>query len=98
VLTRDEVRAVIHELHGVPGLMAVLPYGAGLRLLECARLRVKDVDFATNQIVVRRVRVTRIATSRLSSRQYASEYLAIITAYLPDPYEWTEGFRRRRFT
>jgi len=33
--------------------MAVLLYGAGLRLLECARLRVKDVDFATNQIVVR---------------------------------------------
>ena len=33
--------------------MAILLYGAGLRLLECCRLRVKDVDFATNQIVIR---------------------------------------------
>ena len=46
VLTRDEVRAVICELHGTHQLMAILLYGAGLRLLECARLRVKDVDFA----------------------------------------------------
>jgi integron integrase len=53
VLTRDEVRVIIHTLRGPPRLMAVLLYGAGLRLLECARLRVKDVDFATNQIVVR---------------------------------------------
>ena len=52
-LTSDEVRAVIHQLHGSPRLMAILLYGAGLRLLECARLRVKDVDFTTNQIVVR---------------------------------------------
>jgi len=53
VLTREEVRAVIRELRGPPRLMAILLYGAGLRLLECARLRVKDVDFATNQIIVR---------------------------------------------
>ncbi len=53
VLTRDEVRAVLERLHGVPRLMAFLLYGAGLRLLECCRLRVKDVDFASNQIVVR---------------------------------------------
>jgi integrase len=53
VLTRDEVRAVLQRLDGVPRLMAVLLYGAGLRLLECCRLRVKDIDFATNQIVIR---------------------------------------------
>jgi integron integrase len=53
VLTRDEVRAVISELPGTPRLMATLLYGSGLRLLECARLRVKDIDFATNQVVVR---------------------------------------------
>ncbi len=45
--------------------MALLLYGAGLRLLECCRLRVKDVDFATNQIVIRdgkgrKDRVTRL--------------------------------------
>jgi integron integrase len=53
VLTRDEVRAVVGRLDGVPRLMAMLMYGAGLRLLECARLRVKDVGFSTNQLVVR---------------------------------------------
>jgi len=53
VLTGDEVRAVTEWLHGVPRLMALLLYGAGLRLLECARLRVKDVDFSSNQITVR---------------------------------------------
>ena len=53
VLTRDEVRAVIFELDGMPRLMATLLYGSGLRLLECCRLRVQDVDFARNQIVVR---------------------------------------------
>src|SRR5215510_11635165 len=53
VLTRDEVRAVISKLQGTPRLMATLLYGSGLRVLECARLRVQDVDFAMNQIVVR---------------------------------------------
>ncbi len=53
VLSRDEVRAVIRRIDGTPRLMALLLYGAGLRLLECCRLRVKDVDFGRNQIVVR---------------------------------------------
>jgi len=53
VLTRDEVRAVLRQLRGTPRLMAILLYGSGLRLLECARLRVKDVDFGRNQIIVR---------------------------------------------
>jgi integron integrase len=53
VLTRDEVRAVLQRLDGVPWLMTILLYGAGLRLLECCRLRVKDVDFAMHQITIR---------------------------------------------
>lgn len=53
VLTRDEVRAVLRPLEGVPRLMAPLLYGAGLRLLECCRLRVQDVDFGANQLLVR---------------------------------------------
>jgi integron integrase len=52
-LTRDEVRAVLQRLTGPTRLMAYLLYGAGLRLLECCRLRVQDVDFGTSQIVVR---------------------------------------------
>jgi len=54
VLTRDEVRAVLSDVRGVPRLMAMLLYGSGLRLLECCRLRVKDIDFGRRQIAVRR--------------------------------------------
>ena len=53
VLTREEVRTLIAALDGPTRLLALLLYGAGLRLLEAARLRVKDVDFARNQITVR---------------------------------------------
>ena len=53
VLTRDEVRAVLQRLTGPTRLMAYLLYGAGVRLLECCRLRVQDVDFEASQIVVR---------------------------------------------
>jgi integrase len=53
VMTRDEVRAVLQHLQGVPRLMALLFYGSGLRLLEACRLRVHDVDLGANLIVVR---------------------------------------------
>ncbi|MFA6092325.1 MAG: integron integrase [Elusimicrobiota bacterium] len=53
VLTRDEVRRVLGQMSGTPRLMAMLLYGAGLRLMECCCLRVKDLDFGQNQIVVR---------------------------------------------
>jgi integron integrase len=53
VLTQDEVKAVLAHLSGTPWIMATLLYGAGLRVLECLRLRVKDVDFTYNHIVVR---------------------------------------------
>ena len=79
VLTREEVRAVIQRLEGVPRLMAYLLYGAGLRVLECCRLRVQDVDFATNQIVVRggkgdkdRVTMLPVAVKRALARHLES--------------------------
>jgi integron integrase len=53
VFTREEVRAILDRLDGTNRLVAGLLYGAGLRLLEALRLRVKDVDFQYNQIVVR---------------------------------------------
>jgi integron integrase len=53
VLTRQEVRAILDLMTGTPRLVAGLLYGAGLRLLECLTLRVKDVDFGRNEIVVR---------------------------------------------
>jgi integron integrase len=53
VMTRAEVKRVLGRLAGTPKLIATLLYGTGMRLLECLRLRVKDLDFARNQIVVR---------------------------------------------
>jgi integron integrase len=53
VLTRQEVQMVLSTLSGMPFLMASLLYGAGLRLMEGVRLRVKDLDFAYHQITVR---------------------------------------------
>jgi integrase len=53
VLTRDEVCRVLASVNGPSRLIVLLLYGAGLRLLEAAQLRVKDVDVATNQIVIR---------------------------------------------
>jgi integron integrase len=53
VLSVDEVRDVLDGMIGVQRLMAELMYGSGLRLLETCRLRVKDIDFARGQIVVR---------------------------------------------
>lgn len=53
VLSRDEVHKVFAHLHGTSKLMAGLLYGSGLRLLECLRLRVKDVDLAQARITVR---------------------------------------------
>jgi integron integrase len=53
VLTPAEVRAVLERMDGVYGLMARLLYGTGMRLMECVRLRVKDVDFGRNEILIR---------------------------------------------
>jgi integron integrase len=53
VMTRDEVKAVLDRLRRDTRLMASLMYGAGLRLMECLRLRVQDIDFSRNEILVR---------------------------------------------
>lgn len=53
VLSKDEVYCLLTQMDGVTGLMAQLLYGTGMRLMECVRLRVKDVDLARREIVVR---------------------------------------------
>ena len=53
VMTHAETLRVLTALAGTEQLMAKVLYGAGLRLMECVRLRVKDIDFAQHQIVVR---------------------------------------------
>ncbi len=54
VLGWDEVARLLQHLHGTDWLIAALLYGGGLRLQECLSLRVKDIDFARGQVVVRR--------------------------------------------
>jgi integron integrase len=53
VLSRGEVRRLLAHIDGTGWLMAALLYGTGMRLMECVRLRVKDVDFDRGEIVVR---------------------------------------------
>jgi integron integrase len=53
VMTREEVQALLAQMEGITALMAGLMYGGGLRLMECLRLRVKDIDFARHQVLVR---------------------------------------------
>lgn len=53
VLTKAEVQAVLRELSEPYRLMAQLLYGSGLRLMECVRLRVKDLDFSRHELTVR---------------------------------------------
>lgn len=53
VMTREETMRVIRVMTGTHQMMGKIMYGSGLRVLECVRLRVKDVDFEMNQIVVR---------------------------------------------
>jgi integron integrase len=74
VLTRQEVRTVLEKMTGVYGLMAALLYGTGMRLMECVRLRVKDLDFERGEILVRdgkgaKDRVTMLPTSVVEDLQ-----------------------------
>jgi integron integrase len=53
VLSHQEAMAVIGKMKGTPKLIVQLLYGSGLRVTECLRLRVKDLDFANHQVIVR---------------------------------------------
>jgi integron integrase len=74
VLTREEVTRLLARMEGTHYLMASLLYGAGLRLMECVRLRVQDVDFVRREIVVRhgkggKDRVTVLPASLIDALQ-----------------------------
>jgi integron integrase len=99
VLTREEVRAVLSRMQGLYALMAGLLYGTGMRLMECVRLRVKDVEFAQRQIVIRdgkggKDRVTMLPESLTGALQAQLKQRRMLfeddqkvgkaTVYLPD--------------
>src|SRR3990172_7760015 len=65
VLSREEVQRLLASMTGVPLLQAKLLYGSGLRLKECLRLRVKDLDFDRRQIAVRDTKGSRDRTTML---------------------------------
>ncbi len=83
VLTASEVKSVLARLDGRNALMANLLYGAGLRLMECLRLRVKDLDFEMRQITVRdgkgfKDRVTMLPESLIEPLQRYLEKVRVI--------------------
>jgi len=68
VLTPDEVSRVLARLDGVPLMVALLLYGAGMRLNEALSLRVKDIDFETNEITIREAKGNKDRISVLPQR------------------------------
>lgn len=92
VMTCEEVGAVLARLSGRDWLMACLMYGAGLRAMECLRLRVKDADFGMNQIVVRdgkgqKDRVTPLPAAVVAAlRQQIEEVRRVRAGDLADGY------------
>jgi len=94
VFTRQEIKMVLDRLSGLKWLMASLLYGAGLRLMECLRLRVKDIDFGYHQILVRdgkgnRDRVTILPESLIEPLQQQ-----VITVKKMHLLDQKEGFGR----
>lgn len=102
VLTRHEVAQVLERMEGVYGLMARLLYGTGMRLMECVRLRIKDVDFERAEILLRdgkgaKDRVTMLPESLVMPlqahlrvrRQIHEEDIrqGMAAVYLPDALE-----------
>jgi integron integrase len=68
VLTADEVCRVLERMEGVPLMVTLLLYGAGLRLMEALQLRVKDLDFERNEITIRQAKGNKDRVSVLPRR------------------------------
>jgi site-specific recombinase XerD len=94
VMTREEVMAVLSHLQGDKRLIAVLLYGGGLRLLECLRLRVQDIDFAAHQIAIHSSKVNKDRLTMLpeSATVPLKEHLAKVRGI--HQRDLTEGYGR----
>jgi integron integrase len=78
VFTKKEIHLILRHLQGSSWLICSLLYGSGMRLLECLRLRIKDIDFMRNQIIIRegkgekdRVTVLPVSLKSFLERQIA---------------------------
>jgi integron integrase len=85
VLTVEEVEAVLGRMRGTSGLIAKLLYGSGLRIMECLRLRVKDIDFTRREILIRdgkgaKDRVSMLAETLAESLQRHLERVRVLHA------------------
>lgn len=94
VLSTDEVRRLLGMLDGQPWLMAALLYGTGMRVLECVRLRIKDVDFDRNEIVVRDGKGAKDRRVPLPQKLRESLHHAIERARLLHAHDVARGLGR----
>jgi integron integrase len=92
VLTRDEVHKVFAHLHGTARLMTGLLYGSGLRLMECVRLRVKDIDFGYARVTVRDAKSGRDRVTMLPVTVTAPLQLHLQKVKLQHDQDLTDGF------
>ncbi len=92
VLSREEVAAVLSRLEGIPQLVVLLLYGTGMRILECLRLRVQDVDFDLGHITIRRPKGGRDRVTMLpeSTRERLNDHL--LTVRTLHERDLAEGF------
>ncbi|MGH8593981.1 MAG: integron integrase [Gammaproteobacteria bacterium] len=92
VFTREEAQAILTRLEGTRWLMAGLLYGAGLRLMECLRLRVKDLEFERRQILVREGKGAKDRVTMLPERLIEPLRLHLENVKARHRKDLTEGF------
>jgi len=80
ILTQEEVRALLGRMRGASWIMASLLYGAGLRLMETCRLRVQDLDFERNEILVRdgKGKKDRVTLLPVRSKKHLWAHMAMV--------------------
>ena len=87
VLSQREVAQVLSRMDGTHGLMAQLLYGTGMRLMECVRLRVKDVDFERFELLIRDGKAAKDRVTMLPKKppQSGLSCRAIALSFIPNP-------------
>ena len=96
VLSRSEVDRLLGALDGQSRLMAALLYGTGMRVMECTRLRIKDIDFERNEIVVREGKGDKDRRVPLPQALREDLRRAIERAHLLHRHDLAEGFGEAR--